>query len=305
MATESSARQAALFGLESAAQPVQAAQPSGAQQFPFTVIEAGQASRWRDLKELWHCRDLFCFLAWRDVAVRYKQTILGILWAVIQPVMSMAVLSVFFGRLAGFDQRTGGLPYPVFVYAGLLPWTLFSQSVSRSSESLIGSAQLITKVYFPRLVLPAAATGACLLDFLIACTVLAGMMLAYGVAPSASALLFPAFLLLTVAAALGVGTLVAALNVAYRDFRYVVPFAMQLWMLATPAIYAEDLLPARWQWLTAINPMNGVVQGWRSCILGGRFEWTEIGVSAAVVTATLALGLAYFRRTERQFADVI
>ncbi len=269
------------------------------------MIEPRAPWRLLDARELWRCRDLFYFLAWRDVAVRYKQTALGVLWAVIQPFLTMVVFTIFLGRLAGLDQRTSGLPYPVFVYAGLLPWSLFAQAVSRSSESLVASSQLVTKVYFPRLIMPAAAVGACLVDFAIACVLLAAMMLAYGIAPPAGALLLPAVLVLTVLAALAVGTLISALNVAYRDFRYVVPFLMQIWMLATPAIYAKDVLPARWQWLAAANPMNALVEAWRSCALGGRPDWAGLGGAAAVIAVALVAALAYFRHAERRFADVI
>jgi lipopolysaccharide transport system permease protein len=309
MGAESPATQAAVANAAQAgACSTAAAGTAGnviAKQPPSLVIEAQRRWRLLDAAEIWRYRDLFYFLAWRDVAVRYKQTVLGVLWAIIQPVMTMVVFTVFFGRLAGLDQRAGGVPYPVFVYAGLLPWTLFSQAVSRSSESLVGSAQLITKVYFPRLIVPAAATGACLVDFAIACAVLVVMMLGYGMTPPAGAALLPAFLLLTVLAALGIGTLISALNVAYRDFRYVVPFMMQLWMLATPAIYAKDILPARWKWLGAANPMNAVGDAWRSCILDEPLDWASIAASAATIALVLVLGLAYFRHAERQFADVI
>ena len=279
--------------------------PSEDVSLPLTVIESGARRPLLDLRELWRYRDLLYFLTWRDIAVRYKQTILGMLWAVLQPLLSMIVFSIFFGRLAGLDRATGGIPYPAFVYAGLLPWTLFSQSVARSSESVVGSSALITKVYFPRLYIPMAAVGACLVDFAIASAVLLGIMFWYGIAPTTGAALAPALLALTAAAGLGVGALVSALNVAYRDFRHVVPFMLQLWMLATPAIYARDILPGNWHWLTSLNPLNGLINGWRSCLLGGTQAWEELLVSAAAVLLAFAVGVAHFRRTERQFADII
>ena len=275
------------------------------EELPLTVIEARWRWRLLDLKELIRYRDLFYFLTWRDIAIRYKQTVLGVLWAILQPLLSMVVFTIFFGRLAGLDQQTGGIPYPIFVYAGLLPWTLFSQSVGRSSQSIVGSSRLISKVYFPRLIIPAAATGACLVDFAIASSIIVVMMVCYGIALSAHVLAVPLFLALTVLAALGVGTLISALNVAYRDFRYVVPFMMQLWMLATPAIYAKGLLPQRWQWLATANPMNAIVDGWRSCILGEPFDWASIAPAALLVLVAFAVGVAYFRRAERWFADII
>ncbi len=275
------------------------------EELPLTVIEARWRWRLLDLKELIRYRDLFYFLTWRDIAIRYKQTVLGVLWAILQPLLSMVVFTIFFGRLAGLDQQTGGIPYPIFVYAGLLPWTLFSQSVGRSSQSIVGSSRLISKVYFPRLIIPAAATGACLVDFAIASSIIVVMMVCYGIALSAHVLAVPLFLVLTVLAALGVGTLISALNVAYRDFRYVVPFMMQLWMLATPAIYAKGLLPQRWQWLATANPMNAIVDGWRSCILGEPFDWASIAPAALLVLVAFAVGVAYFRRAERWFADII
>lgn len=275
------------------------------QELPLTVIEARWRWRLLDLKELFRYRDLFYFLTWRDIAIRYKQTVLGALWAILQPLLSMIVFTIFFGRLAGLDQQTGGIPYPIFVYAGLLPWTLFAQSIGRSSQSIVGSSRLISKVYFPRLIIPAAATGACLVDFAIASSIVVVMMVCYGIAPSAHVLAVPLFLALTVLAALGVGILISALNVAYRDFRYVVPFMMQLWMLATPAIYAKGLLPQRWQWLATANPMNAIVDGWRSCILGEPFDWASIGPAALLVLVAFAVGVAYFRRAERWFADII
>lgn len=272
---------------------------------PLTVIEPTKgwiAINWRDL---WQYRELLYFLTWRDVKVRYKQTVLGALWAILQPFLNMVVFTIFFGRLAGLDKQTGNTPYPIFVYAGLLPWSLFSQSLSRSSESVVNSAHLITKVYFPRLILPIAATGACLVDFCCAFVVLLGMMLWYGVGVAPGFLLLPGFIVLVIMAALGIGSFISALNVSFRDFRYVIPFAIQLWMFVTPVIYPVTIVPEKWRWVIALNPMAGLIEGCRSCILGTPFDLTDIGISLCVVVACLFVGLAYFRRGERQFADII
>jgi lipopolysaccharide transport system permease protein len=279
--------------------------PAAPPEPPLTVIEAGSPWRLIELAELWRYRDLLYCLTRRDVAVRYKQTVLGVLWAVLQPLLTMVVFTVFFGRIAGLDRTTGQMPYPLFVYAGLLPWTLFSQSVMRSSQSLVSARRLVTKVYFPRLLIPAAATGACLVDFAIAAGLLGVMMLSYGAAPSAALAATPLLLVLTLGTALAVGNLVSALTVSYRDFRYVVPFMMQLWMLATPAIYARSLLSGRWQWLAALNPLNAVVEGWRACLLAGSPDWPGIALAAAMIAVLFVVGLAYFRHSEARFADVI
>jgi lipopolysaccharide transport system permease protein len=276
-----------------------------AAELPLTVIERRPGWRLIDFRELWRYRDLFLFLTWRDISVRYKQTVLGALWAIIQPFMAMIVFSVFFGRLGGLDKQTGSVPYPIFVYAGLLPWTLFSQALGRSSESVVGSSNLITKVYFPRLVIPTAATGACLVDFAISFLVLIGMMVYYGIVPHAGVLMLPVFVVLVVVSALGVGTFVSALNVSYRDFRYVIPFMIQIWMFATPVIYPVTIVPERWRWVLSLNPMAGVIDGCRASILGTPFDWPNIGLSALVAIVFFVFGLFYFRRVERRFADII
>ncbi|MHC4479551.1 MAG: ABC transporter permease [Planctomycetota bacterium] len=216
----------------------------------------------------------------------------------------MVVFAAILGRVAGFDRQMGPVRYAVFVYAGVVLWTFFAQSVSRSSQSLIASSRLITKVYFPRLIIPAAATGACLVDLAIASSLLGVMMVWTGAAPSANVALLPVFLALTIVAALGVGTLISALTVAYRDFRYVVPFMMQLWMFATPALYAKGL-GERWDWLAAVNPMNAIVAGWRACLLEEPFAWGPTAVSATAALVAFMVGVAYFRGAERHFADII
>ena len=255
------------------------------------------------LAELWRHRELLGFLVWRDVAVRYKQTLLGVLWAVLQPTLKMVVFTLVFGRLVGVASQ--GAPYPVFVYAGLLPWQFFAEALGRSSHSVMGSAGLITKVYFPRLVIPLASVGSCLLDFAISFAVLIALMCWYGLAPTASLFAVGPLVGLTVVAALGAGTLASALNVAYRDVRYVIPLVVQVWMFLTPVIYPVTVIPQDWRWLAWLNPMSGLVDGYRSAILGRPFAWDGLAASAAVSTAMLLVGVAYFKRVERRFADIV
>ena len=256
-----------------------------------------------DWAELWRYRELLYFLAWRDVKIRYKQTIFGILWAFIQPFMRMVVFSVFFGRLAKMDSE--GFPYPIFVYAGLLPWQFFSEALRRSASSLVSSSNLITKVYFPRLIVPLAAIGGCLVDFSISFGILVGLMLYYGITLTVAIAMVLPLVLLTVMVALGVGTLFSALTVAYRDFRYVLGFGIQMWMFLTPIIYPVRIVPERWQWLLFLNPMSGIVDGYRSAILGKPFQWESLAISVVVTLVLLTFAAAYFRRTEKQFADII
>ncbi len=215
----------------------------------------------------------------------------------------MIVFSVIFGGLAQMDSE--GFPYPIFVFAGLLPWQFFSESLSRSSNSVVGSSSLVTKVYFPRLVIPLGAVGGCLVDFAISFLVLVGLMAWYGIAPKVGILMVGPLVVLTVIASLGAGTLISALNVAYRDFRYVVPFMVQIWMFLTPVIYSVDIIPEDWQWLLMLNPMAGIVDGYRSAILGKPFDWSNIAISAAVAFVLFFVGAVVFRRIERRFADII
>ena len=249
------------------------------------------------------------FLVWRDIKVRYKQTVLGAAWAIIQPVMTMLVFSVFFGRLGGMNGLVN-VPYPVFVYTGLLAWSLFSAIVSQASVSLVASGHLISKIYFPRLLIPLASAGTALVDFLISLVVMAFLMAGYimggyDLVPSWSLLFLPLFVAGTVLAALGVGTLFAALVVAYRDFRYVITFVIQLWMFASPVAYPLDKVPADWRLLYAVNPVVGMISGFRSCLLDEPFAWDCIGVSILGALAFLLAGMFYFRQVERRFADVI
>jgi lipopolysaccharide transport system permease protein len=256
-----------------------------------------------DWAELWEYRELLYFLVWRDVKVRYKQAVLGAGWAVLQPAMAMVIFTIIFGRLVKLP--TDGSPYPVFVYAGLLPWTFFSNAVSTASNSLVNSANVITKVYFPRVIIPLAAVGAGLVDFTVAFGLLIILLVWYHIPLTPWFALVPVFLLLTIIAAVGVGTVLSALTVNYRDFRWVLPFAIQVWLYATPVTYASSVVPEKWRVAFGLNPMAGVVEGFRSAVLGRPPLWTLVGTSAVVAVATLVLGLIYFQRVERTFVDVV
>jgi len=256
------------------------------------------------LRELWQYRELLYFLIWRDVKVRYKQTALGAAWAIIQPLFMMLVFSLFFGRLARVPSD--GIPYPVFSFCALLPWQLFAHALTESSNSLVGNQNLITKVYFPRLVIPMAAVLGGVIDFMIAFAILLLLMLYYGIVPGWAILTLPAFLLLGIATALGVGLWLSALNVQYRDVRYTINFLVQFWLFATPVAYPSSLIPEKWRVFYGLNPMAGVVEGFRWALLGkseppGMMLW----VSVVMVVLILGGGLYYFRRMEQEFADVV
>lgn len=268
-----------------------------------TVIEPSRGWRSLNLRELWAYRELLWVLTERDIKVRYKQTVLGAAWAVIQPLMLMVVFSVFFGKLA--KMPSDGLPYPIFAYCALLPWTFFTNALSSSAGSVVGSANLISKVYFPRLIVPLASIGSWLVDFAIAAVILLGLMLYYGIDWSWGLLAVPLLVLAVLFVALGVGTLLAALTVAYRDFRYVIPFLLQFWMFATPVVYPASLVPERWQWILHLNPMSGLVEGFRAAFLGRPFDVAAIGVSLVVAVVLFTVGVAYFEKVERRFADII
>jgi lipopolysaccharide transport system permease protein len=257
-----------------------------------------------DFSELWHYRELLVFYAVRDIKVRYKQTFLGAAWAVLQPVLTMVVFSIFFGRLA--QVPSDDLPYPIFSFAALLPWQLFSYALTQSSNSLVDNSQVLTKVYFPRLVLPLASTLAGLVDFLIAFVVLIGMMLYFGIFPGWGVLALPLLTILAVMAALAVGLWLSALNVLYRDVRYAIPFLAQLWLFSTPVAYSSSLVPDAWRALYGLNPMVGVVEGFRWALLdASQPPGPMLAVSVAATLAMLVGGLFYFRRMEKTFADVI
>jgi len=271
---------------------------------PFElVIEAGRAERhyWRDL---WRFRELLAFLAWRDILVRYKQTVIGVAWSVIRPVLTMVVFTIVFGRIAKLPSD--GVPYPVLVFAGMLPWYFFSSAVSEGSNSLIENANIISKVYFPRLIIPIGAVAVSLVDLLISLVLLAILMAWYGVLPTSRVVLLPAFLLLAFAATIGLALWFAALNVRYRDFRYVVPFLLQFGLFISPVGFSTNALPESWRLFYALNPMVGVIEGFRWCLLPDhRLGLAAPALSALVSGLTLWSGVAYFRRTERSFADVI
>jgi lipopolysaccharide transport system permease protein len=271
---------------------------------PVTWIRPGRRALHVNPRELWDARELLYFLVWRDAKVRYKQTVLGALWAIVQPLMTMGVFALFFGRLAGMPSD--GKPYPLFAFAALVPWTYFSTALSSASNSLVGSQHLIAKVYFPRLLIPVASVVTPLIDFAISFTVLVAMLLWYGVAPSVTLVAVPAFALLAVTSALAASLWFSALNVEYRDVRYVLPFLLQFWLFATPVAYPASLLPERWRVLYALNPMVSVVEGFRWALLGSPCPgpWS-IAVSTITAVVVLAAGLVYFRRVEGSFADVI
>jgi len=267
------------------------------------IIEPKGALKALQWKELWQYRELLRFLTVRDIKVRYKQTVLGGLWAILQPFMSMVVFTIFFGMLA--KVPSDGLPYPIFVYTALLPWQFFSNGISNAGNSLVASSHLISKVYFPRIFIPAASLGAGLLDFLIAFVILIAMMFYYGIYPGLGILLMPVLLLGVAATALGVGMILSALNVAYRDFRYVIPFLVQFWLFATPVIYPASIVPEGWRWLINLNPMAGFISAFRASLLGTPIPWNDLLISGVVGVGLFALGIAYFTRMERRFADII
>ncbi len=271
---------------------------------PLTVIEPSKGWIPVDLKEIWKYRELLYFLTKREIQVRYKQTVLGALWAIIQPVLTMVVFTLFFGRLA--KMPSDGIPYPIFVYAGLLPWTYFANALSNSGNSLVGSANLISKVYFPRIIIPGSASLAGLLDFFVAMVVLFVMMAYYDFVPGVEILLFPFLIGLTFLCAVGVGLWFSALNVQYRDIRYVIPFLIQLWMFVSPVIYPVSLVPQNYQWVLALNPMGGVIRAYRASLLGHQpVDWLLLGISTGIIIMIFTIGMYYFRRMEKTFADVI
>jgi lipopolysaccharide transport system permease protein len=239
----------------------------------------------------------------RDIKVRYKQTVLGVAWAILQPFTTMVVFTIFFGHLA--KMPSDGYPYPVFVYSALLPWTFFANAITNSSNSLVGSAHLISKVYFPRLIIPLASVGAGFVDFVTASSILLAMMLFYGVGWSLNLLMAPVLLAELMFIAVGVGTCLSALTVTYRDFRYVVPFMIQVWMFVTPIIYPSSLIPTQWRWLVYLNPMSGLIENFRAVFLGRAFDYIGLGISAGAAISLFIAGIAYFEQVERRFADVI
>jgi lipopolysaccharide transport system permease protein len=270
---------------------------------PLVVIEPNKAWTALELKDLWAYRELLYFLTWRDVKVRYKQTELGVAWAVIQPLFTMLVFTLFFGRLAGVPSDN--IPYPLFAYAGLLGWTFFANAITNSGNSLVGSANLITKVYFPRIIIPAAAVAAGLVDLAIAFVILVILMFYYQVGLTWNILMFPVVVFLTTLLALGTGMWLSALNVKYRDVRFALPFLVQLWMFVSPVIYPTSFLPAKYRWVLWVNPITGLIEGFRSSLFGLRFNWLAL-VTSTVLTLLILIYASYsFRRMEKSFADIV
>ncbi len=272
------------------------------------LVRIGPPRGWQflNVRELWQFRELLYCLIWRDVKVRYKQTVLGAGWAILQPALMMVVFTIFFGRMARMAEQLT-VPYPLFVLAALLPWTFFSTAITQAGNSVVGSERLITKIYFPRLAIPFASVGAALVDFCVACGLLGLMMAYYGVAPSWQVLLAPLIFAVIGLAALGIGSALAALNVAYRDFRYVIPFMVQLGMFATPTLYCQPGAGSSTlvQVLLVVNPMTALIASFRSCVLGGEIPWASLGLAAALSLGLFLAGCLYFRRVEDSFADII
>ncbi len=270
------------------------------------ILHIRPSEGWVSLKldELWQYRELLYFLVWRDIKVRYKQTTLGATWAIIQPVFTMIVFSLFFGKLGKIPSD--GIPYPIFSFTALVPWTFFSTGLSQASNSLVGSSSLITKVYFPRLIIPVATVLAGVVDFALAFLILLGMMFYYGIHPGINIVWLPLFLLLSFVTALGVGLWLSALNVQYRDVRYIVPFITQLWLFGTPIAYPSSLLPQPWRTLYGLNPMAGVVEGFRWALLHTSYAPSPIIAASSLAALIILVGGAfYFRRTEKNFADLV
>ncbi len=271
-----------------------------------SVIVIEPSKRWVPvrLRELWSHRELLYFLTWRDVKVRYKQTVLGAAWAILQPLLTMLIFTLLFGRFAGIPS--GGIPYAAFAYSGLLIWTFFANSVTNSGNSLVGNANLITKIYFPRMLIPAAAVAAGLVDLALAFIVQIGLMAYYRVGVGWGLAMIPVLVLMATLLALGVGTWLSALNVRYRDIRYAIPFLIQIWMFVSPIIYPLKMLPTKWQWLLALNPLTGIVHNFRVALFGGEpFDWKLLGISTVITLLVLIYAMFSFRRMERYFADTI
>jgi len=270
----------------------------------MTLIQPSRGWRHIDFREIWAYRELLYFFTWRDLKIRYKQTVIGVLWAVLQPFLTMVVFSVFFGQFVKVPSE--GVPYPVFVYLGLLLWTLFSQSLTRASESVVSHSNLVKKVYFPRLIIPVAASLSALVDFFISFVILLIMMLFYKIVPGPSVVYFPFLVMLCFLCSIGIGFWLAAINVLYRDVRYAVPFLIQLGMYITPVIYPVSVVPKEYAWIIYLNPMTGIIEGFRASLLGYKaMPVAGIGISFLVTVIFLLSGLFYFRKVERIFADVI
>ncbi len=254
--------------------------------------------------ELWHYRELFYFFTWRDIKIRYRQTLLGVLWAVIQPVATMVIFTILFGQIARIPSD--GVPYPVFYFSALLPWIFFSSTLTNTSNCLIGNSNLLTKTYFPRVILPASVALGGLLDFVIGSVALIGVMVFYGVFPRSHLALWPLLALPLLLLTMGVGMFLAALNVRYRDIKYAIPFVIQLWLFVTPVIYPASVVPARYRLWLAFNPLTGIIEAFRYAVIPDRvMDWSVLGVSGVVAVTIFAWGLIFFRKTEKTFADIV
>jgi lipopolysaccharide transport system permease protein len=274
------------------------------QEYPSLIIKRTQGWISLGLQDLWNYRELLYFLIWRDIKVLYKQTVIGAAWAILQPLLTMVVFTIFFGKLAKIPSE--GIPYPIFSYSGLLIWTYFSSGVSSSANSLVGSANLITKVYFPRLIIPLSSTLSGIVNYFIALVILIFMMFYYGFLPNLSIVLLPIIVFLASISATGLGLWLSALNVKYRDVRYAIPFFIQLLLFATPVIYPTTILSEKFRWLLSLNPISGIIDAHRACLLGYKsIDWPSLFISTAMTLLIFASGLVYFRKTERFFADVI
>lgn len=270
---------------------------------PVTIIKPSKGWMPIDLHELWEFRDLLYFFTWRDLKVRYKQTVLGFMWAIAQPFFTMLVFTLFFGSLVKIPSE--GVPYPIFAYTALLPWILFADSMNRSTNSIVANAGIIQKVYFPRLLLPISGILSPLVDFCIAFVILIAMMIYYGIMPTINTILLPLFLLLALATSLGVGLWLSALNAKFRDIQYLVPFATQLWMFSSPVVYSATMIPESYQWIYGLNPMAGVIEGFRWALLGTSAPSTMIFISAMISIVVLITGAFYFNRMEKTLADEV
>ncbi|MCL4377357.1 MAG: ABC transporter permease [Actinobacteria bacterium] len=270
----------------------------------FLIIEAGKAER-HYFRDLWRYRELFYFLSWRDILVRYKQTVIGVAWSVIRPILTMIVFTIVFGRLAKLPS--GNAPYPILVFTALLPWQFFSNALADSSNSLILNSNMISKIYFPRMIMPASSIIVALIDFLISFVIMGVLMFWYRFVPDWKIVFMPLFLLLAIVFSLGTGFLISALNVKYRDFRYIVPFIIQFGMYISPVGFSSDVVPARWRMIYSINPMVGVIDGFRWCIIGKGVSFYMIGfiISIVLTIVIFIVGILYFRKTEKTFADKI
>lgn len=270
---------------------------------PLVVIQPSNKWNLLNLGEIWAYRELLFFLTWRDVKVRYKQTVLGAAWAILQPLFMMIIFTIFFGKLAGVESA--GAPYPVFALAGLVPWTFFSNTITASGNSLVGSSHLITKVYFPRLIVPAAAMMAGLVDFVLAFILLVGLMIYYRVAVTMQVIFLPVLILLTALFGLGVGTWMSALNVKYRDVRFALPFAIQLWLFVSSVIMPSSAVSLKWRWILMFNPMSGIIEGYRAALFGLPFDWPALGIATVMTIVMLFYSVYSFGKAERTFADII